>query len=195
MTSNILLIYTHPNHESLNYSFFQSTLQGLKSNSTKHEIKTIDLYQDGFRPELIFNQETRRRDLHLLEETKAYREMIEWADHLIFIYPIWWGRPPAMLLGFFDRVFTKDFAYSQGSGFMSKGLLGGKEVTCISTMMGPPGYIRLFLGNMHKVMMKKALFSFCGIKKVRFFEFGGMESRGGRQEKALNKVQAHFARI
>jgi NAD(P)H dehydrogenase (quinone) len=35
----------------------------------------------------------KRRDLHKDPEIRDYQEKILWADHLVFIYPIWWGRP------------------------------------------------------------------------------------------------------
>ncbi len=193
---NILVVYTHPNHESLNYSFLNATLTGLKINPTDHQLQVLDLYAEAFNPILVFNTDKKRRDMHTDPETEIYREQIRWADHIVYIYPIWWGRPPAMLLGYFDRLFSTNFAYkNKGKGFQVEGLLADKQVTCISTMKGPTGYIRVFLNNMHKILMKKALFSYVGIKKVRFFEFGFMETKKGRQEKNLNKVNHYFATI
>jgi len=51
-------------------------------------------------------------DLHKDPEMAKYRDLITWADHLIFIFPIWWSGMPAILKGFIDRVFAADFAYS-----------------------------------------------------------------------------------
>jgi putative NADPH-quinone reductase len=31
------------------------------------------------------------------------RELILWAEHLVFVYPTWWGTMPALLKGFLDR--------------------------------------------------------------------------------------------
>lgn len=189
---NILIVYTHPNHESLNYSFLQKTLEGINANPSQSSVQVLDLYEEGFDPALVFNENKRRRDMYLDPATAKYREQITWADQIVYIYPIWWGRPPAMLLGYIDRLFSTDFAYKPKKGYTVDGLLAGKTVTCISTMKGPSGYITLFLNNAHKVLMKKALFSYVGIKKVRFFEFGGMESKQGKQTKNLNKVKQYF---
>ena len=43
---NILIIYTHPNHKSLNYAFLDHCLQGIKENDTVTQVKTVD--QDGY---------------------------------------------------------------------------------------------------------------------------------------------------
>src|SRR5690606_13776954 len=66
------------------------------------------------------------------------REMILWADHLVFIYPTWWGTTPALLKGFIDRVFTEGFAFSDtegGTGYLP--LLKGKTAEIITTMDTP----------------------------------------------------------
>lgn len=133
--------------------------------------------------------------MHQDPAMEIHRNQILWADKLVFIYPIWWGRPPAMLLGYIDRLFTANFAYKYTGKIMPKGLLKDKSVVCISTMKGPTGYPLLTLNNAHKVLMKRGLFSFVGIKKVKFFEFGQVESNKNRNERNLNKVYNYFKTI
>lgn len=43
--------------------------------------------------------------------------------------------------------------------------------------------------------MKRALFQYVGMKKVKFFEFGNMESQKGKQKEKLQKVYEYFRRI
>lgn len=62
-------------------------------------------------------------------------------------------------------------------------------------MKGPTGYPGLFLGNAHKILMKKALFNFVGIKNVRFFEFGNMEQKKGKQKIQLEKIGKYMAHM
>ncbi|BAU28441.1 NAD(P)H dehydrogenase (quinone) [Aneurinibacillus soli] len=187
-----LVIYTHPNHQSLSYAFLQKVIQGGRENPTISEIKVLDLYEEKFNPVLVFNEKKRRRDMHADPQLEKYREQIIWADKIVFVYPIWWGRPPAMLMGYIDQMFASDFAYKDKGGLMPEGLLKGKSVVCISTMKGPTYYPLFWLNNAHKVLMKKALFRYVGIKKVKFFEFGNMESPKGRHDKKLNKIYRYF---
>ncbi|SOC08357.1 NAD(P)H dehydrogenase (quinone) [Ureibacillus xyleni] len=191
----MLIVYTHPNHTSLNYAFLQSVLKGSSENPYITDIKVIDLYKEGFNPLLVFNEEKRRRDMHIDPNTEKYRNQLTWADKIVFVYPIWWGRPPAMLLGYIDQLFASNFAYKDKKGLLPEGLLKGKSVVCVSTMKGPTHYPLLWLNNAHKVLMKKALFNFVGIKKVKFFEFGNMESAKGKQEKKLEKVYNYFKQL
>jgi NAD(P)H dehydrogenase (quinone) len=189
---NMLVIYTHPNHQSLSYAFLQKVIQGSNENHNIEEIKVLDLYEEAFNPVLMFNEPKRRRDMHADPQLEKYREQIIWADTIVFVYPIWWGRPPAMLLGYIDQMFASNFAYKDKGGLLPEGLLKGKTVVCISAMKGPTLYPLFWLNNAHKVLMRKALFNYVGIKKVKFFEFGNMESPKGKHEEKLNKIYRYF---
>ncbi len=190
---NLLIVYAHPNHQSLNYSILSKTLEGLGENTKQYKTQVLDLYAEDFDPILVFNDTLKRRDLKDDPTLTTHREQLMWADKIVFIYPIWWGRPPAMLLGYFDRILAKGFAYKYHDGkVIPEGMLKNKSVTCISTMGGPTFYPKLLLNNAHKILMRKAVLNFVGIKKVKFFEFGFMETKKGKQEKALTKIQNYF---
>ncbi|SFL94302.1 NAD(P)H dehydrogenase (quinone) [Paenibacillus sp. 1_12] len=188
----LLIIYTHPNHQSLSYAFLQEVIRGSQENVKIEEIQISDLYKDSFNPVLVFNENKRRRDMHNDPELALYRDQLQWADTIVFVYPIWWGRPPAMLLGYIDQMFASGFAYKDTGGLLPEGLLKGKSVVCISTMKGPAHYPFIWLNNAHKILMRKALFHYVGIKKVKFFEFGSMESPRGRHKEKLNKIYRYF---
>lgn len=191
----LLIIYTYPNHTSLNYAFLQNIIKGSEENGHIKEIQVLDLYEEGFNPLLVFNEQKRRRDMHREPEIEKYRQQLTWADKIVFIYPIWWGRPPAMLLGYIDQLFASNFAYKDKKGYFPEGLLKGKSVVCVSTMKGPTHYPFLWLNNAHKILMKRALFNFVGIKNVKFFEFGNMESPKGKQQKKLERVYRYFKMV
>jgi NAD(P)H dehydrogenase (quinone) len=190
-----LVIYTYPNHNSLNYAFLQKIIKGSNENPNIKELQVLDLYEEKFDPLLVFNEHKRRRDMYRDPRIEKYRTQITWADKIVFVYPIWWGRPPAMLMGYIDQLFAANFAYRDKKGLLPEGLLKGKSVVCVSTMKGPTNYPLLWLNNAHKILMKKALFNFVGIKKVKFFEFGNMESPKGKQTKKLEKVYLYFKRV
>jgi NAD(P)H dehydrogenase (quinone) len=190
-----LVIYTHPNHQSLSYAFLQEVIRGSEENAHIEEVQVLDLYEEGFNPVLVFNENKRRRDMHLDPALAKYREQLLWADLIVLVYPIWWGRPPAMLLGYIDRMFASGFAYRDKGGLFPEGLLKGKSAVCISTMKGPTLYPLFWLNNAHKVLMRKALFNFVGIRKVKFFEFGSMESPRGKHKQKLDKIYRYFKSV
>ncbi|WP_106766475.1 NAD(P)H-dependent oxidoreductase [Paenibacillus faecalis] len=192
---NVLAIFTHPNHRSLSYAFLQQVIQGSYENEHITKIHVLDLYEENFDPVLVFNDQKRRRDMHTDPNFERFREQIRWADKLVFVYPIWWGRPPAMLLGYVDQLFASNFAYQDHGGLLPEGLLKGKTAVCISVMKGPTLYPLYWLNNAHKILMKKALLQYVGIRKVKFFEFGNMESPKGQHEKKLKRVYRYFKSI
>ncbi|WHY55905.1 NAD(P)H-dependent oxidoreductase [Peribacillus simplex] len=192
---NVLVIYTYPNHESLSHAFLEKVIKGSKENSNIKGLQVLDLYEEGFNPLLEFNEHKRRRNMHRDPQLEKYRNQITWADKIVFIYPIWWGRPPAMLMGYIDQLFSANFAYRDKKGLFPEGLLKGKSVVCVSTMKGPAKYPLLWLNDAHKILMKRALFNFVGIKKVKFFEFGNMESPKGKQIQKLEKVYRYFRKV
>lgn len=56
----------------------------------KHTFSVIDLYKDNFNPVLTYDEMIKRSDLLNNIETQEYQTLIRQAEHLIFIYPIWW---------------------------------------------------------------------------------------------------------
>lgn len=100
-----------------------------------------------------------------------------------------------MLMGYIDQLFSANFAYRDKKGLFPEGLLKGKSVVCVSTMKGPAKYPLLWLNDAHKILMKRALFNFVGIKKVKFFEFGNMESPKGKQTQKLERVYRYFRKV
>ena len=189
-----LIVFTNPKIDSLNGAFLKSVVKGLGQHHPQGDVQVLNLYEDGFNPVLSYGGEKRRRDMHADPDFAKYREQLLWAERLVFIYPIWWGRPPAMLLGYFDQLLSSQFAYKDVPGkIYPEGLLKGKEAICISTMKGPTAYPFLTLGDSHKKLMKNAVLNYVGVKKVKIFEFGNMESPKGRQLEKLNKIERYFS--
>lgn len=183
---NVLIIYAHPNSGSFNHAVLEKVKQGLRQGD--HTYKVIDLYQERFDPVLVFNDIFKRRDLKKDPETEHYRELVKQADHYIFIYPVWWYGMPAILKGFFDRVFVSGFAYTY-DGVIPKGLLAGKSAWLIYTIDSPSFYVRLIRRDMEWRVAKKAILHFCGIRPVKRMMFAGVKtSTQKRRERWLNNI-------
>ncbi|MGL4819410.1 MAG: NAD(P)H-dependent oxidoreductase [Bacilli bacterium] len=175
MTMKVLIIYAHPTLDSLNghlFGWVKSELQ-----LAGHEVNFMDLYREGFDPVLRWGDDLRRRDLKDVPEMKGYQASITWADHLMFIYPTWWARRPAILEGFIDRLFTSGFAYESVPGKpLPKGLLAGKSASIIHTEQGPTGFYRWgYLLNAQYFTFERAVLSYVGITDVKRFTLGDAE--------------------
>jgi putative NADPH-quinone reductase len=130
--------------------------------------------------------------LELEEDLIAAQETILWANHLVFVYPIWWGTVPAILKGFIDRVFLPGFAYRNrpNSIFWDK-LLSGRSARLIVTMDAPSWYNRWVYKQAGHNVMKRATLQYCGVNPVRITEICPVKSSTDRQrEMWLADVEA-----
>ena len=183
---NTLILYAHPNEQSFNHEILNRITTGLREGG--HTFKVLDLYKEKFDPVLIFNEDKKRRFLAHDEEMEGYRNLVKEADHIIFIYPIWWYGMPAILKGFIDRVFVSDFAYTY-EGSLPKGLLKNKSAWVIYTLDSPSWYVRFFRFNAEWIIMKHAILKFCGFGKIKRFMFAGLKnSKREQRYKWLNHL-------
>ena len=110
---NVLIVYCHPSKNSFTHTVKESYVQGLKDAG--HQVVISDLYAGGFNP-VMSEAEYIREGFYKLEEPVAEdvreeQKKINNADVIAFIYPDFWTASPAMLEGWFQRVWTYGFAY------------------------------------------------------------------------------------
>lgn len=187
MIKKVLIINGHPNKESLSFAFAEAYKKGaLESNFEVQEIVISNL---NFNPNLEFGYQKRTElEPDLLESW----EKIKWADHLVWIYPVWWGGIPAMMKGFIDRIFLPGFAfqYRENSIFWDK-LLKGKSAHIITTLDQPSWYYWLVYGRPSVNQLKKSTLQFCGINPVKVSYFGIVKSSNeATRLKWISKVEA-----
>lgn len=110
----VLVIHCHPDPDSLVAEAHRRVLAGLARAG--HEVRDRDLYAEGFDP--LFTAEERQRHLDPgpaagLEDHVAD---LRWCDTLVLVYPTWWSGQPAMLKGWFDRVWVRGVAWELPEG-------------------------------------------------------------------------------
>jgi len=125
-----LIIYAHPNENSLNHNLLNTVVEILQSRN--EEVIVRDLYTIGFDPVLSLADMQGQRMGKISDDIRIEQEHISWAEQITFIYPIWWTGLPAMMKGYIDRVFSYGFAYRYDQG-IQKGLLTGKKTVIINT--------------------------------------------------------------
>ncbi len=162
-----LIIMGHPDRESLCNSLAESYEKGAKENGS--DVRILKLFDMKFNP---FLEKGYKAKQPLEPDLEKAKEDIAWAEHLVFVYPVWWASIPAVLKGFIDRVFTPGFAFHSGrkNGIPEK-LLKGRTGRLIVTMDSPKWYYKWFMKSASQMMMKKGVLEFCGIKPVKITEF------------------------
>ncbi len=164
---HILVILGHPAAESLCAGMAHAYADSARQAGA--EVRFLDLGQLAFNP--LFQGYGAAQPLE--PDLLAAQADIQWADHLVWVYPIWWGAMPALLKGFIDRVLLPGYAfkYRPGSSLWDK-LLAGRSAELLVTMDSPPWYFRWVTRMPGHHQMKKAILEFCGIRPVRVHSFG-----------------------
>lgn len=182
----ILIINGHPNKDSFNFGIAKAYKDGaLQSGAEVQEIVIADL---DFNPNLQFGYQKR---MELESDLMSAWEKIQWADHLVWIHPVWWGGLPAITKGFIDRLFLPGFAfrYRENSVWWDK-LLRGKTARIITTLDQPSFYYRFFFGRPSVNQLKKSVLEFCGIKPVKVTYVGIIKTSNDEQrQKWLEKIR------
>ncbi|WP_020570506.1 NAD(P)H-dependent oxidoreductase [Neolewinella persica] len=186
---NILLIVGHPDAESYNFALADAYEKGLAAGADAGAIRRLNIRDLNFNPNLQFGY---RKRTELEPDLLAAWEDIQWADHLVWIYPVWWGSVPAIMKGFIDRVFLPGFVFRKHEGSKIKWdkLLNGKTARIIQTLDQPGWYYRLVYARPSYHAMKQLTMEFTGVRKVKATTIGPLRlSTPEWREKQLAKVK------
>ncbi len=160
----ILIVFTHPNPNSFNHALLEKISAGLKQSG--HEVRVKNLYQEKFNPVLDSEDLSQLHDDNIPKRIAAEQEQLLWADGLIFIYPLWWFTPPAMLKGWFDVVLSNGVAFEY-SDKGAKGLLKHKKALVMITAGASEDWFQQ--NNALEISYRPitdGTLAFCGIENV-----------------------------
>lgn len=193
----VVIVFNHPYEGSYGNAILSSVIKGLQK--ANQEIDLMHLDNDGFNPVMS------KEDLKAFVDHKPvdpqvidYQKRLEKADHLIFIFPIWWDLMPAMTKGFIDRVLSPKVVYDHHPrGFGLVPLLKNlKGVTIITTMNKPKIMYSLLIGNLIKKAMLRSVFKTMGYKNLNWISFTSVKSVSQtKRENWLISLENMFSEI
>lgn len=110
---HIYIVYAHPADVSFHREVLQTFTKGLEEAGHSYELG--DLYKMNFQTNMNADQYQREVSMDPLaplpEDVMQEQEKVNRADALVFIYPVWWSDCPAILKGWFDKVWSHGYAY------------------------------------------------------------------------------------
>ena len=165
----VLIILAHPRRDSLCGALATAYRDG--AQNTGVELRSLVLSELEFARDVSTDSPENQT---LEPDLLAARDDLVWADHLVFVYPTWWGTMPALLKSFLDRVVMPGLAFRfYGPGAADwEGLWRGKSAQLITTMDTPPPVYRwLFKAPGHNAMARATL-GFCGVRPTKILCFG-----------------------
>lgn len=161
----VLVVYAHPNPNSFNHAVVESFTRGLKDGG--HEYEVLDLYKVKFNPVMGLDDFTQFTDLKMPEDVQEHQRKVQWADEMVFVYPIWEWTCPAILEGWYQRVFSNGVAYNVEEG-ITKGLLNDKKAMIISSTMANEDFYKS--SGIEDAIVKKEWATFTGVCGIEDLE-------------------------
>ncbi|MCP8466505.1 NAD(P)H-dependent oxidoreductase [Pseudomonas sp. ZM23] len=173
----ILLLLGSPKPGGFCHALAEAYAQGARSRG--HVVHSIKLGEMNFDPVLRGGYE---QSQNLEPDVLEAQRQIHWAQHLVFIYPIWWGGLPALLQGFFDRVLQPGFAfrYRAAESREFEPLLGGRSADLLVSHDQTHWHYRLRQGAPAHRQMSRCILAPCGIGLRHLEEFSPV--RGSSEE-------------
>ncbi|TBZ40721.1 flavodoxin family protein [Rhizobium leguminosarum bv. viciae] len=164
----ILLVLAHPLEDSFAASVARTAREALEASG--HVVDLLDLYREDFDPRL--SEAERRGYFDVPYDTSAVADTVvrlKAADGLILVFPQWWFNFPAILKGFFDRVFAPGVAFSHDAagGRIVPQLTDIRLLYALTTTGSPWWLVRLYMGDPVRRLLKRGIAAFCS-KRLNF---------------------------
>ncbi|MFT4344024.1 MAG: NAD(P)H-dependent oxidoreductase [Candidatus Woesearchaeota archaeon] len=196
----ITVVYAHPNPKSLNHEIKERVCAILTEQ--KKRFFVVDLYKEKFNPAMSLNELIPPKDekKHKDPLVEKYQNQVMQSDKLIFIYPTWWSAMPAILKGYFDKVYSARFAFKYVKvPFLNfgrpVGLLKGKKALVITTIGAPVLLEKLILGNRTIKIICNDILKFCAIKPYYIQIEKAVPGNEKAIEKQLTKLEYKVTRF
>jgi 1,4-dihydroxy-2-naphthoate polyprenyltransferase len=188
----VLVILGHPRKDSLCGALADSFVAGAREADV--DLKRLDLCELQFNPNVVAGSP---RNQPLEPAIREALELVAWAEHMVFVFPTWWGTMPALMKGFLDRVLMPGFAFEEheeGGGWDK--LLTGKTAHLLTTMDTPTWVYRWIYKSPGLNSLALATLGFCGIAPVRTSIFGVVkDSDQVTRARWLQEAREHGLRL
>ncbi len=192
-----LVVVAHPLTDSFCHALTEASLEALKEAG--HEHRLADLYRSGFSPCLTAAERASYyQDFDASALTREIDDLL-WAEAVLLIFPTWWFGPPAILKGWFDRVWAPGVAYDHAGdlGPIKPRLGQLKQVLAITTMGSPWWVDHLVLRRPVRRVLKTAILQACApqadLTFISFYKAERIDAKFAAA--AMARVRAAISRL
>lgn len=173
---NILIINGHPERQRAHLCHALASAYAEGAADGGHEVRLVEVAQLDFP---VLRSRTDWEHGAVPEALAPVQADITWAQHVLFVFPLWLGDMPALLKAFLEQVARPGFALAAGNS-PSPGakLLKGRSARVVVTM-GMPAVIYRWYFRAHSVRsLERNILGFVGFSPVRETLVGLVESLG-----------------
>jgi putative NADPH-quinone reductase len=190
MSKKILVIDANPYKFSLTACLAEE--YSLNAKNGGFDVETLNLRDLEFDPILHFGYS---RCQKLEPDIEKSQRLLSWCEHLVLFSPVWWYSFPALLKGFFDRVFLPEFAFEIKSSPKRQivKLLTGKTASIFYSYGGPKNNMAVNFEDPFGFQIKYGILHFCGFENVEVYPF--YETVGFKNIKRRQKLIDDIAKF
>lgn len=158
----IIVINGHPDPESYNAVLAQSYIKSALDSGS--EVRYIAIGTLDFNPNLQYGY---RQRMELEPDLLQALEDLQWSDHQVWIHPLWWLGMPAIMKGFFDRLFLPGLTFKVIKGTSTTGLFHAKTARIITTAgdLSIEVYEEVYRSS-GLVQLQKGILEYCGVSEI-----------------------------
>lgn len=168
----ILIVQGHPDNTAMHLCHELGASYAMGAESAGHAVRWVHVAALEF-PMLRNPREWREEPVP--EVLRQVQQDIEWAEHLVLVFPLWLGAMPALLKGLLEQVARPGFAFGEGADVFSARPLKGRTARVVVTM-GMPAFVYRWFYSAHSVRaLERNVLAFIGIAPVGRNFFGGVE--------------------
>ena len=143
---HVLVVYCHPVETSFASALHQEVLRNLRAAG--HTVDDCDLYAEGFDPVMSREERLGYHDVPANRAPMAgYIARLQKADAIVFCFPTWCFGLPAMLKGFFDRLFMPGVAFDLSDPANVKPMLTHIQRIAAVVTYGRPRWMAWYMGD------------------------------------------------
>lgn len=151
----VLVLYAHPVETSFQSAIHHKVLEGLKAAG--HEVDDCDLYGEGFNPVMSREERLNYHDEEVCTKpVQGYVDRVRAAEGLVLNFPVWNYGYPAILKGFFDRVFLPGVSFVLKDGTARPNLHNIRKLAAVVTY-GGDRWRTFIMGDAPKKTVKRAV--------------------------------------
>lgn len=155
----VLVLFAHPDPRSYAAALHQTIVSSL--TAAGHEVDDCDLYAEGFDPVLSGAERAAYHDTDRNQASVAgYVARLQRAEALVLSYPVWNFGFPAILKGFFDRIFLPGVSFKLVDGKVRPALWNIRKLAAVSTY-GGARYRAFLMGDPPRKIVKRVIRAVC----------------------------------
>lgn len=192
--SRARVVFAHPVPESFSASLHRTVVDTLTAKGW--QVDDCDLYAEGFNPVLTMAERSTYHDVPAnTAPVQSYVDRLPAADALVLVFPVWNFGYPAMLKGFFDRVFRPGVSFPLTGGRVVPALQNIRKRAAVTTYGGTR--LRAFLaGDPPRKIVTRALWNAARARKMKYLAMYAMNTATPpRLNGFLSHVQAEMERF